>query len=98
MTALVIERTNFGFVVREPKGAVRAGQFANKWRAEEWQTRLEREDEAGKRQRPCLCCRATFESEGPHNRLCKDCRRRSDDGPYGLVITQQPRARKAMRS
>jgi hypothetical protein len=25
--------------------------------------------------RPCLCCQTTFNSEGPHNRLCDTCRR-----------------------
>lgn len=24
--------------------------------------------------RPCLCCQTTFNSEGPHNRLCDTCR------------------------
>jgi hypothetical protein len=31
----------------------------------------------------CLACRKPFASEGPHNRLCKDCRKR-DDNPYAL--------------
>lgn len=26
------------------------------------------------RERPCLCCRRPFMSEGPGNRLCSDCR------------------------
>lgn len=26
-------------------------------------------------QRPCLNCGTKFTSEGPHNRLCKSCRR-----------------------
>lgn len=30
------------------------------------------------RARACLCCRATFLSEGPHNRLCVDCTRRGE--------------------
>lgn len=30
-----------------------------------------------KTQRACLCCGATFQSEGPHNRLCERCRRQS---------------------
>lgn len=25
-------------------------------------------------QRPCLCCGATFHSEGPHHRMCNRCR------------------------
>lgn len=24
--------------------------------------------------RPCMCCGRTFQSEGPHNRLCQKCR------------------------
>lgn len=24
--------------------------------------------------RPCLCCKSSFASEGPHNRLCDRCR------------------------
>lgn len=28
-----------------------------------------------KAKRACLCCRETFMSEGPHNRLCDRCRR-----------------------
>ena len=27
--------------------------------------------------RPCMCCRKTFYSEGPHNRLCSGCRTKS---------------------
>lgn len=26
------------------------------------------------RRRPCLCCKQPFNSRGPHNRLCKECR------------------------
>lgn len=29
---------------------------------------------AQKKLRPCLCCRAEFLSDGPHNRLCGRCR------------------------
>ncbi len=35
------------------------------------------------RERPCLTCRAPFMSEGPGNRMCKDCRNR-DVSPYAL--------------
>lgn len=36
-------------------------------------------DEAAKRiERPCMCCRAVFKSEGIHNRLCNACKGRSD--------------------
>lgn len=34
-------------------------------------------DRAKKRaSRPCLCCGATFASEGVHNRMCNTCRNR----------------------
>ena len=36
-------------------------------------------DRAAKRViRPCMCCRAPFQSEGIHNRLCKGCGGRGD--------------------
>lgn len=34
-----------------------------------------------KRSRPCLCCSQTFLSEGPHNRMCDNCRTLST-GPF----------------
>ena len=30
--------------------------------------------------RTCMCCKAQFQSEGRHNRLCNDCRKTSLDG------------------
>lgn len=30
------------------------------------------------RVRPCLSCGCNFESEGPHNRMCKTCRTASE--------------------
>jgi len=35
--------------------------------------------------RPCLTCGKPFPSEGPGNRMCKDCRNRADGvSPYEL--------------
>lgn len=34
-------------------------------------------------QRKCLGCGCTFASEGPHNRQCNKCRRRSDN-PFDI--------------
>lgn len=28
-----------------------------------------------KTERPCMCCGHPFQSEGPHHRLCSECRR-----------------------
>lgn len=33
--------------------------------------------------RPCMCCGGAFRSEGPHNRLCGNCRHNSVS-PYEL--------------
>ncbi len=33
--------------------------------------------------RPCLCCRRPFESEGPGNRMCVECRARNVS-PYAI--------------
>jgi hypothetical protein len=38
-----------------------------------WAERRERLARA--KPRPCMCCHATFDSEGPHNRMCDRCRR-----------------------
>ena len=29
------------------------------------------------KRRPCLCCGVTFDSEGPHHRMCGSCRTQS---------------------
>lgn len=39
---------------------------------------IERETRNPTTKRACLCCRQTFLSEGPHNRLCGYCRRQND--------------------
>lgn len=39
----------------------------------------------GRSRRACLCCGAPFWSEGPHNRLCGECRRREAD-PFDLPV------------
>ncbi|ANT39877.1 hypothetical protein RGUI_0806 [Rhodovulum sp. P5] len=44
-----------------------------------------RERAARVRKRPCLCCGHVFDSEGAHNRLCPECRRKSA-GPDVLTV------------
>jgi hypothetical protein len=29
------------------------------------------------KKRPCITCQTSFMSEGPHNRMCDDCRRKT---------------------
>ncbi len=48
-------------------------------RAERLQTEVDTRAKRGPR--PCLCCGATFDSEGIHNRLCNPCRGRADPMP-----------------
>lgn len=46
------------------------------------------------RERTCMSCPATFESEGPHHRLCSRCRQKSPGFVAGLVGTQRARVRR----
>ena len=43
--------------------------------------------EAGRKNRPCMCCRKVFGSDGPHNRLCDRCRHGDDasSGSYSIA-------------
>lgn len=36
----------------------------------------------GRRWRTCLCCRQSFESTGPANLVCDDCRDANDPGDW----------------
>lgn len=52
---------------------------------------LNKQDETASRtvRRPCLCCGAPFQSEGPHNRMCNPCRAQRSSGladsPYEVA-------------
>jgi tRNA(Ile2) C34 agmatinyltransferase TiaS len=49
--------------------------------------------DAHKTQRPCLCCGQGFKSEGAHNRMCDDCRRRAQamDTPFNVAPIRRHR-------
>lgn len=74
-----------GWIVREgyagfPLGGPRlAGPFATKDEATAARAQLVQAIRAKRRggERTCLCCRAIFFSEGPHNRLCPACSQRA---------------------
>jgi len=38
------------------------------------------------RVRRCMTCAAPFESEGPHNRMCKSCRESAGGQAYALHV------------
>lgn len=40
--------------------------------------------------RNCMCCERVFQSEGIHNRLCGDCRRRDEGISSHAVATGRP--------
>lgn len=49
---------------------------------------------ANRTPRKCMCCRNTFMSDGPHNRLCKNCRNDSRsmgpmDEPFRCVTRRR---------
>lgn len=52
---------------------------------ESWYNRRTRLDRATLSQRPCMCCRKPFESEGAHNRLCPECRLKRSISPWETV-------------
>jgi hypothetical protein len=81
------------FITGLPPSVDNPGIFESRAEAEDWlraQVDLLADLQRHKlrRLRPCLCCRAEFESEGPHNRMCDVCRRRSavdgDAHPYSF--------------
>jgi hypothetical protein len=54
-------------------------RFTNRRRRENVATYTAPASDARKsrQRRPCLCCGRTFYSEGPHHRMCINCRRKS---------------------
>lgn len=73
--------TGLGYVVFGPDGALVPGsQTRCKMQAERHRAELQRADDRAKKRgpRPCMCCERLFSSDGIHNRLCDDCRRRSE--------------------
>ncbi|WP_425099172.1 hypothetical protein [Tropicibacter sp. S64] len=58
-------------------GATLSGIMATQAQAEARLDDLKRA--AQRRRRPCMCCRTSFLSDGPHNRLCNVCRQRDGE-------------------
>lgn len=67
------------FFVQDADGKQVSNRHWHRSEAEAAMERLERE--ARVTRRACLKCRAPFLSEGPHNRMCKECRRLSPPVP-----------------
>lgn len=88
-----------GYVVLDPKGGRAGGISPFRIQAEQLRDRLQREADAKVKRGPraCLCCRATFVSEGIHHRLCNGCRARSDGGSMSVAATSTGKVRRAAR-
>jgi len=63
------------WTVFDPNGNEVRG-FRHNYDAEQMADRLTRQ--ARLKDRDCLCCSRKFTSEGPHNRMCMDCRKQTE--------------------
>lgn len=77
-----VEGSGCAIYVMQGRKAV-AGPYHTYDLAEEARERAERK--ARCRVRPCLRCRAEFESEGAHNRMCPRCRETASEIFTGRV-------------
>lgn len=65
------------------RGNSRLSDWASEGVAQKRLTALQNDD--ARKTRTCLCCRESFLSAGPHNRMCTACRGISDAGaPYAI--------------
>jgi DnaJ-class molecular chaperone len=88
----VIHIAGAGFIVLGPDGVKRSEPVEQKHLAQAERDRMQAEaDRRAKRgERPCMCCRQTFESEGIHNRLCKTCQGRGGAySPHAMVLPRR---------
>lgn len=95
---MAVRRSETAFVVYRPDGTV-YDTFGSLQQAAATASVRQRADDARARktERPCMCCRKPFESEGIHNRLCDTCRRQGD-GPVPCSVAASSRgARKVAR-
>lgn len=70
--AFSVKKLPLGYVVVDAQGKHVSRVFPLEASAVGAMTRAIRD--AGLRERPCLCCKRSFMSEGIHNRMCPACR------------------------
>ena len=83
-----VERIQGAYLVLTPERAIAAGPFTDRSRAQMDCERRQRDEDVKHKRgvRACMCCRQSFESEGPHNRLCGTCRGLGHDtSPYHFI-------------
>ncbi len=78
MSGFSVRREDGTYKVLDPSGCV-AARYAHRDRAEAKADALTRAPHDRAKERPCMCCRRVFRSEGIHNRLCTECRRQTAD-------------------
>lgn len=83
-----------GYFVLSPAGDRVSGPFGARNNAlTNRDARQARADVKSRRgARPCLCCGAVFQSEGPHNRMCTPCRALGSDTSTYRFISPARRA------
>jgi hypothetical protein len=81
LAKFTVEPCRNGYLVYAPDRQIVAGPFTDRNRAlmdcEQRQRVADAKQKRGPR--PCMCCRQEFDSDGPHNRLCSNCRQGSHD-------------------
>jgi len=71
-----VSGSGFSWSVTDVNGKPHGQTYRNNADAFEFAKRLEHADRISTRH--CLCCDKSFESEGPHNRMCNKCRQLSE--------------------
>lgn len=71
-----VSGSGFSWQVTDATGAQHGQTYRHNHDAFEFAKRLEKADQICARF--CLCCRKDFQSEGAHNRMCIDCRKKSE--------------------
>jgi hypothetical protein len=89
--AFTVRKSGSGFAVFD--GSVRISGVLSRVAAQYIRDRMVRAAERPMTLRACLCCGASFESEGPHNRMCNTCRRRAEPFPMLGGIKGRPARR-----
>ena len=81
------ERRGGKHVVLDPDGAVVAADTGSLEAATRLCARLQADADGKAKRGPrrCMCCQATFHSEGIHNRLCKGCSAQSSERAYNFA-------------
>lgn len=86
-----------GYAVLDPSRKQVGGLYPNTSsalaRCDKLNDELDRKKKRGPR--PCMCCGATFLSEGVHNRMCDSCRRRDNAGSMSIPAGSIGQVRRA---